>query len=58
MWRYLTANSKEQVEADHGQLPPDASIIDIKVFLLAIMGCQDIPWMKVPLGLSVLPESL
>ena len=26
--------------------------------LFAIMGCQDLPWMKVPLGLSVLPESL
>ena len=22
------------------------------------MGCQDIPWMKVPVGLSVIPESL
>jgi len=58
LWKYLTANCKETTEADHGQLPPDAGLFDIKVFLLAIMGCQDIPWMKIPIGLSVLPESL
>jgi hypothetical protein len=28
------------------------------VFLLGVMGCQDLPWMKVPVGLSVLPDSL
>ena len=48
MWRYLTANCKTETEADHGQLPPDAAVADIKVFLLAVMGCQDIPYMKAP----------
>ena len=38
MWKYLTANSKEATEADHGQLPPEAGVHDIKVFLLAVMG--------------------
>ena len=28
----------------------DASVTDIKVFLLAIMGVHEIPWMKAPIS--------
>jgi hypothetical protein len=52
MWRILTANCHTECyeDSESGQLAADASIQDIKVFLLAVMGVYDIPWMKAPVS--------
>lgn len=52
MWRILTANCHQECfeDSESGQLAADASITDIKVFLLAVMGVTDIPWMKAPVS--------
>lgn len=59
LWKYLTQNVQvPHFGEEKSQTEEDASLYDIRVMLFAIMGCQDLPWMKVPIGLSVLPESL
>ena len=52
MWRILTANCHQECfeDSESGQLAADASVTDIKVFLLAVMGVNDIPWMKAPVS--------
>lgn len=46
LWQFLTANCSKDSTPEAGQLPPDAKVHDIKVFLCAVMGCRNFPWMK------------